>query len=146
MIKLHAAYIIVIVVLATSCTPDSPAKLEPVNSGAAAEQVATHEMEALSRTSDNGMLTVSPAIIDLCTVPEGIIAVDVSWDATSTGTDGTQVWLESPGEGRKLWSAAGAKLQARTGVWMRDGSKVILVGNAGAELAQIQISARTCSG
>lgn len=146
MITFRAACLVVIVFLVTSCAPDAPVKLEPVDSrqpdGQAGREI--HEAETESITSTNGMLTVSPAIIDLCRAPEGVVSVDVSWDASSTGTEGTQVWLESPGEGKKLWSQEGAKGEARTGEWMRDGSKVILVGNAGVELAQIEISARTC--
>lgn len=96
--------------------------------------------------AENGMLTVDPAIIDLCNKPEGIVASDVSWNATAAGTEGVEVLVQSPGEEKKLWSAAGAVGKARTGPWMRDGSQVILVnGEDRQELARIQIKSQPCA-
>ena len=96
--------------------------------------------------SENGMLTVDPAIIDLCEKPEGVVESDVSWNATATGTEGTEVWLQSPEGEKKLWSATGAVSKSRTGPWMREGSEVILINAENRqELARIQIKSHRCA-
>jgi hypothetical protein len=92
------------------------------------------------------MLTITPGVIDLCTATDGLVASKVEWDAASTGTNGIQVWLESPGEGKKLWSEAGAVGHSVTGKWLRDGSTVSLVnGETKAELAALRLTAVPCT-
>lgn len=96
-------------------------------------------------TSENEMLTVDPAIIDLCKKPEGIVESDVSWNASTTGTEGVEIWLQSPEGEKKVWAAGGAVLSGRTGPWMREGSEVILVnGENKQELARVKIKSRPC--
>jgi hypothetical protein len=121
------------------CQPDAPAPSATPDPGEASAPVS------LSKTSENGMLTVDPAIIDLCKEKEGIVASKVSWNATSAKTEGAQIWLQDSGQERKLWSAGGALESSTTGRWMRDGSTVILVnGENDEELARIAITARPC--
>ena len=138
---------VLVTVMATACTPDAPPKYQEKSGQDNPQAAAASPTPVVTAvTSSNGMLTVDPAVIDLCKNPEGIIAADVKWNASSTGTESTEVWLESPGEGRKRWSGAGAIFETRTGTWLRDGSKVILINNGTKqELAQIQIVAKPCA-
>lgn len=131
----RSAALVLLMVLPAACSRDAPPRLEP---GVPVEG-------DLDVTSDNGMLTVAPAIIDLCAHPEGFVAADVRSDATSTGTESSEIWLESDGI-RKLWSGSGAVFEGRTGVWLKDGSKVSLVDKRdGNELASITLKANTCT-
>lgn len=108
-------------------------------------QVATSPVET-KVVSENGMLTVDPAIIDLCEKPEGIVASDVSWNANSAGTEGVEIWLQGADGTKTLWSASGAVFASRTGTWMSDGSEVIMVdGENDQELARIRIKAKPCA-
>lgn len=97
------------------------------------------------RRSDNGMLTVDKARIDLCSEPEGIVSSLIRWDASASGTQTTQIWLQLPGQSAVLWSQAGAAGQASTGRWLRDGSQVILIDPENdQQLARIKIRALPC--
>ena len=92
------------------------------------------------------MLTVANARTDLCAYPEGVVSSDVSWDASATGTTGTQVFLKEPGKERVLWSAAGAKFNSKTGPWLREGSEVILVdARDSKDLAKVVITTVACA-
>lgn len=124
--------------LAAACTPDGP----PPPAAQAAQATA----QGVSKTSANGMLTVDPATVDLCSQAEGVVAADVSWNASGKARSGVEVWLQGPGEQKKLWSADGAVHAARTGRWLRAGSLVMLVdGETRQELARIQVDARPCA-
>ena len=123
------------VAMLAGCRRDPPPRLEPEPEPA---------KSGLAVTSENGMLTIDPATIDLCQHPEGVVAVDVRSDASASGTNATEIVLQSQ-EGRKVWSGSGAVFRGRTGVWMREGDRIILVDKrGGTDLAAIAISSRTC--
>lgn len=121
------------------CQPDGPPPQanKPLN---------TDVLEVGPEVSPNGMLTVDPAVVDACREPEGIVASKVSWNASSAGTEGAEVWLQNPGEEKKLWSAGGAIGASTTGRWMRNDTTVILVnGEDKRELARITIKFKPCN-
>jgi len=92
------------------------------------------------------MLTVDPAVVDACTHPDNLAAVNVTWDATAAGTEGIQIFLQDAAGAKKLWSAAGAKGSQETGQWMADGSQVILVNGADSrELGRVGIKFTPCA-
>jgi len=72
----------------------------------------------------------------------------VSWDATALPADGVQIWLQSPGEARKLWTAAAAQGSERTGEWLQNGTKVILVAGHGDSTFEeaIALNQTPCAG
>ena len=96
--------------------------------------------------SENGMLTVRNGRIDLCTNPEGIVSSDVDWNATEARTEGTQVWLKEANKAAVLWSAAGAISSSHTGVWLRDGTEIILKDAENmSELARVKVTSIACN-
>lgn len=116
-----------------SNTPDEPASAEKKS------------FDSPVVTSENGLLTVAKGRIDLCSEPEGLVASEVSWDASSVGTEGTQVWLKEAEKEPVLWSESGAKDSSATGKWLRDGTEVILInGENKQELARIKVEAIPC--
>lgn len=107
---------------------------------------AEKTVEPSAKTSENGMLTVDPAVVDTCSRPDNVVAARVSWNASAAGTEGIEIWLQSPGEERKLWLASGAVASEQTGPWLKDGSTVTLVnGEDKRELATVLIEGRGCS-
>ena len=138
----RGAMLAVTLVLMAGCKPDGQPPVPTTNTGPAAPTAP----ESLAQTS-NGMLTVDPATVDLCKETDGVMAANVSWNASAAGTEGVEVWMQAPGEEKKLWSATGAISSAETGRWLRDGSLVTLVNGEGdkQELAKIQIASRPCN-
>jgi len=136
----RAAMFAATLVLIAGCKPDG----QPPAATQASAPAAPVAPVSLAQTS-NGMLTVDPATVDLCKETDGFMAAKVSWNASAAGTEGVEVWLQSPGEEKKLWSASGAISSAETGRWLREGSVVTLVNGEGAqELAKIQIASKPC--
>lgn len=137
--------LLVCAVVLSGC--DSRSGHEPTEPSAEVPRSAPAPVAVTTKVvSDNGMLTVDPAVIDACTHPDGVVASDISWNATSAGTEGVEVFLQGPEGDRKLWSAAGAVAGDRTGPWMREGSEVILVnGSDKKELARIAITSQACA-
>jgi hypothetical protein len=126
-----------LIVGVTACKPNTP---PPQDSPASAEAA-----QSVVKSSENGMLTVSPAAISACDSQDVGISSDVSWNAASVGTEGVEVWLQNPEGEKKLWSASGAVDKSTTGPWMRVGSVVILVnGEDKKELARIDITSIPC--
>ena len=142
----RAALLTTALVLTAGCKPDGEPPSASQDSSVkpaltASEPVASDSLAQIS----NGMLIVDPATVDLCKEPDGAMAAKVSWNASPAGTEGVEVWLQGPGEEKKLWSAGGAVSSAQTGRWLRDGSSVTLVNAENKqELARIQINSRPC--
>ncbi|MDO5611383.1 MAG: hypothetical protein Q4G62_11550 [Pseudomonadota bacterium] len=119
--------------------------LSPPADGEGTPRVTSNAAESRAIKSTNGMLTVHHAVIDMCEVPNGVVSSLVSWNASATGTEGTQVWLKEPGKNAVLWSEAGAVFESTTGQWLRNGSEVILINAQDKrELARVSITARPC--
>ena len=60
----------------------------------------------------------------------------LGWDAGALATGGVSIFVESPGNARKLWVEAGQKDQATTGKWVFEGTKFTLQDRvSGAVLA-----------
>ena len=98
-----------------------------------------------SLSDPQNMLTIRPGGIDRCTDQDGVISVEVEWNATSAGTEGVHVYLQNPDEESKLWTSAGAASKESTGEWLRDGSIVRLVNaNGNQDLASITLKDVPC--
>ena len=91
-------------------------------------------------------LTLAEGAVDLCKHPEGLMATDVSWDATSAGVNEIELHLQNPGEERKLWAATIANGTERTGEWLRNGTQVFLIDRSnGATLDSLTVGERPCN-
>lgn len=92
-----------------------------------------------------GRLEVFPATFSLCEHPEGLIEVDVSWDANVAGSRWVQIFVESPTTARKLWASTPPEGKSRTGLWVRDATQFTLVdSDTGATLATARVTAVAC--
>ncbi len=97
-------------------------------------------------TSDNHMLIVRHGRIDLCENPDGVVSSEVEWNATTAGTEGTQVWLKERDKEAVLWSEAGAVSKSTTGHWLRDGTEIVLKNaENNRELARVEVTAVPCT-
>ena len=134
------------VLLLVACGGQAPEAPAPVAEQPEQEPVAAPERVVPPSISDaNGMLTLRPGGIDRCTDDDGVIAVEVEWNATAANTDGVHLYLSSPGEEEKLWSTTGAVGTGTTGEWMRDGSVVRLVNAHGdQEIASVTLKDVPC--
>lgn len=65
-----------------------------------------------------------------------IATATLTWDAGALAAGGVSIFVESPGNARKLWVEAGQKDQATTGKWVFEGTKFSLLDRvSGAVLA-----------
>ena len=94
-----------------------------------------------------GMLTLSPGTIDMCSAVDGVIAMDIAWDASKANTDGIKIYLKDPSSGEeKLWLAAPAQGHDKTGLWMREGTVVRLVNDQDdVDLAKLTVTSTSCT-
>lgn len=98
--------------------------------------------------------TVAPALAEeSVTVEMSGVACDetavaiatVKWDAGALAAGGVSVFVESPGNARKLWVEAGQKDQATTGKWVFEGTKFTLQDRvSGAVLAVRSVDKIPC--
>lgn len=67
------------------------------------------------------------------------------WDAGALAAGGVSVFVESPGNARKLWLEAGQKDEATTGKWVFEGTRFTLQDRvSGAVLAQRYVDKIPC--
>lgn len=76
-----------------------------------------------------------------------VAAARVHWDAGTLAADGIAVYVESPGNPRKLWMEASAKGEGTTGNWVFPGSRFSLHDRSSGELlAQRIVETIPCPG
>lgn len=140
--KSHAPSIITLTLLICSCTAETTPNTTQQPSAPQQAPAATTR----TITSENGMLSATPGVINLCEAEDGIISSHVSWDASSTDAEGVEVWLQGKEEAEpKLWSADGPVSSSTTGKWLREGHQITLIDGASkSELAKLEIKAITC--
>lgn len=74
-----------------------------------------------------------------------IAIATLGWDAGPLAAGGVSVFVESPGNARKLWVEAGQKDQATTGKWVFEGTKFTLQDRvSGAVLALRSVDKIPC--
>ncbi len=137
---LRSLGVVSVICLAAGCSR------EPVPAGEAAPAAAAAPKRELPASLEDpaGMLKVSPGAVDGCAVANGGVALDVSWNATGR-TEGVQIFWVSPGEAPKLWLAAGAVGQDKSGPWAVKGTKIQLVNGAdSAALAEVVLDEVPC--
>ena len=70
----------------------------------------------------------------------------MSWDSGELAAGGVSVFVESPGNPRKLWVEAGQKDKATTGKWVFEGTQFTLQDRtSGAVLARRAIANIPCN-
>lgn len=90
-----------------------------------------------------GDVSVALSAVDCKESP--IAVATVSWDAGTLAAGGVAVFVESPGNARKLWVEAGQKDAATTGKWVFEGTRFTLQDRvSGAVLARRSVDAIPC--
>jgi hypothetical protein len=88
-------------------------------------------------------VTVELSDVDCGETPVAVATLD--WDAGALAAGGVSIFVESPGNARKLWVEAGQKDQATTGKWVFEGTKFTLQDRvSGALLAQRSVDKIPC--
>lgn len=88
-------------------------------------------------------VTVELSGVDCGETPVAIATV--GWDAGALAVGGVSVFVESPGNARKLWVEAGQKDRATTGKWVFEGTRFTLQDRVSGELlAQRSIDKISC--
>jgi hypothetical protein len=88
-------------------------------------------------------VTVALSAADCSETP--VAVATVGWDAGTLAAGGVAVFVESPGNPRKLWIEAGQKDQATTGKWIFEGTRFTLQDRESGEvLAQRSVNKIPC--
>ena len=134
------AIIIVGVLCLAACSQEvpSPPAPAPVPAPATAQQVQA----AASRLSPD-KFAIALTDVDCTAAPVAI--AHVTWAAGALAADGVSIYVESPGNARKLWAEAGQKDKATTGKWVFEGTRFTLQDRvSGALLAQRSVDKIPC--
>lgn len=88
---------------------------------------------------------VSVALSDVDCTGTPVAVATMGWDAGALAAGGVSVFVESPGNPRKLWVEAGQKDQATTGKWVFEGTQFTLQDRvSGAVLARRVVTKIPC--
>lgn len=88
---------------------------------------------------------VSVALSDVDCTGTPVAVATMRWDAGALAAGGVSVFVESPGNPRKLWVEAGQKDEATTGKWIFEGTQFTLQDRvSGAVLARRAITTIPC--
>jgi hypothetical protein len=88
---------------------------------------------------------VSVALSDVDCSGTPVAVATMGWDAGALAAGGVSVFVESPGNPRKLWVEAGQKDQATTGKWVFEGTQFTLQDRvSGAVLARRAVAKIPC--
>lgn len=92
-------------------------------------------------------LQITPRSFRTCDTQGGVIAVKASWDVGSINVRNVSIYVESPGNARKLWLEGGASGAEATGVWVFDKTKFTLLDrDSGTVLDEVLVNAEACNG
>lgn len=88
---------------------------------------------------------VSIALSDVDCSGTPVAVATMGWDAGALAAGGVSVFVESPGNPRKLWVEAGQKDEATTGKWVFEGTQFTLQDRvSGAVLARRAVTNIPC--
>lgn len=93
----------------------------------------------------DAVLSVAPGSFRACEATNGAITATAKWDASSKGAAEVAIYVESPGNERKLWLNGGATGESTTGNWVFDQTIFTMV-ERGTEkpLSQVTVKAVPC--
>lgn len=141
------------------CAPDDPA----ASKSAADSQIVPAEAVA-SKSGDSGaadaapgegaepalkvgdaLLNISSGQFAACAPPHGTVVATVRWDAAPMAAERVEIYVESPGNARKLWTNGGVSGEAETGPWVYDQTRFTLSdARSGKVLAERTLQAVPC--
>lgn len=119
--------------------PNVPAPAAPAPAASAGPAAAAPAADALP----GDKVTVTLAEVDCTGTP--VAVATMGWDAGALAAGGVSVFVESPGNPRKLWVEAGQKDKATTGKWVFEGTRFTLQDRLSGEvLARRAVSKIPC--
>ena len=108
----------------SSCSDKQPSTSTVAQSQPAAVPASAASTPEAGVFSPGVMFEATPSAIRKCDAPNGLVAVDVKWDAAKAGTKFTSVYISDgvdPSK-RTLFTSAHESGSRRTGNWVHDGS------------------------
>jgi hypothetical protein len=101
--------------------------------------------EARTQVVGDALLSVSAPEFPGCQPAYGTVVATVRWDASSLTAGRVAIFVESPGNPRKLWAEGEARGESVTGPWVFDRTQFTLIEKgSGRELAQRTVVATPC--
>ena len=142
-----------------ACAPDDPS-----SSKAAADSQIVPAAAVASKAGDSGaadttdgeptepplkvgdaLLSISSRQFAACAPPYGSVVATARWDATPMAAERVEIYVESPGNEKKLWTNGGVSGQAETGPWVYDQTRFTLTdAKSGKVLAERTLQALPC--
>ena len=143
MTRLGLSLAVSLILAACSQEVPNPPQSAPVAPSAASQPVArTPAAPIVERIAANDFTL---ALSDKDCSSQPVAVATVRWDAGSLAPGGVSVFVESPGNARKLWLEAGPKDEAKTGKWVFEGSRFTLQSReTGDVLAQRSVDRIAC--
>lgn len=145
---------LLICLLAAACTreasPSPVPAIAPVDPAAAvaSKLVGTAPAptrEAPTQVVGDALLSISAPEFPGCHPSYGTVVATVRWDVSSLTVGRVSIFVESPGNPRKLWAEGEARSESVTGPWVFDRTQFTLTEKeSGRELAQRIIEATPC--
>ncbi len=121
------------------CSQEVPNVPAPAPAPAASTVAAAPVADALPADK------VSVALSDVDCSGTPVAVATMGWDAGALAAGGVSVFVESPGNPRKLWVEAGQKDTATTGKWVFEGTQFTLQDRvSGAVLARRAVAKIPC--
>ena len=121
------------------CSQEVPNVPAPAPAPAASTAAAAPVADALPADK------VSVALSDVDCSGTPVAVATMGWDAGALAAGGVSVFVESPGNPRKLWVEAGQKDTATTGKWVFEGTQFTLQDRvSGAVLARRAVAKIPC--
>jgi len=125
------------------CSQEVPNVPAPAPAPAASTPGASAPAAAAAPALPADKVTIGLSGVDCAETPVAIATL--GWDAGALAAGGVSIFVESPGNARKLWAEAGQKDQATTGKWVFEGTTFTLQDRvSGALLAQRSVDKIPC--
>lgn len=122
--------------------PNIPAKRVVPNADVARVDAARTDTPTVERIPADAFTFVLSGV-DCSQTP--VAVATVTWDVGTLAASGVSIFVESPGNPRKLWAEEAQKDEATTGKWVFEGTRFTLQDRiSGAVLAQRTVDKIPC--
>lgn len=93
----------------------------------------------------DAVLSIVPGQFSACQSSNGAVVARARWNVASLGVAQVSIFVESPGNPRKLWVNGGAEGESMTGPWVYDQTRFSMTqSDTGRLLAERTVTAVPC--
>ena len=111
-----------------------------------ATDVSKAEAAAPQLKVGDALFSISSRQFAACAPPYGTVIATARWNATPQHVERVEIYVESPGNPRKLWINGGASGESETGPWVYDQTRFTLTdARSGQVLAEQTLQAIPCT-